>query len=203
MTPFKNFSNDPRWRRRLRRGSLYVTIALALGAQSSCGNDGGNGNDWEQVTTYEVTKGVVTTLEETEPGRFVIVDERVVAHKDSSRVILKRLDGSTETLTLPSAKAFVQPADTFYQPATTQQHHHYGLGHIFWWSAMGHLMGRNFSTAPPAYLYRDARPTGTAFQASRAANDELRRTAVPRTELRPVKGRSGFFRSSRRGWGGA
>lgn len=196
MTPYKHFSKNPSWPHRLRRGGIYVTIALLLGTQTNCTNDAGNGNDWESVTTYEVTKGVVTTLEETEPGQFAIVDEQVTGHRDSSRVIVKRLDGSTETLSLAQAKGLVEARDTVYQNTNTY-HRHYGMGHTLWWGAMGYMMGRNVNTPVQSYVYRDGSPAG--FRSGNLAAQELRRTATPRVELRPIKGRSGFFRNSSRG----
>ena len=200
MTPFRNFSKNPTWRHRLRRGTLYAAVAVVLGTQVGCGSE--NGNDWEEVTTYEVTKGVVTTIEETAPGQFSIVDEQVVTQKDSSKVIIKRLNGTTETLTLAQAKGLIQSQDTTLQ-TTNYRYHQRGLGHVLWWGAMGYMMGRNFGTPVQSYVYRDDRAGGsTGFYAGDQASRELRRTAIPRTELRPVKGRSGFFRNSLRGRSG-
>jgi hypothetical protein len=191
MTPFRHFSHHSAWPRRLRRGGLYVAVATLLGTHAtSCG--GGDNTDWEEVTTYEVTKGVVTTIEETEPDRFAIVDERVVEGKDSSRVIIRRLSGEVDTMTLDQARGLVQPTDTVYQ--RTPGHHGSGLGSVLWWGAMGYMMGRNFGGySSPGYMYRP----GTT-----PATQELRRTALPRKELRPVKGRSGFFKGTRGVTGG-
>ena len=196
MTPFKNFSKNTHWPRRLRRGTIYVAVAVLLGTQSSCSSD--NGNDWETVTTYEVTKGVVTTLEETTPGQFLITDEQVVGQRDSSRVIIKRLDGTTEVLTLAQARGLVAAQDTVLP--TTENYHQHGLGRALWWGAMGYMMGRNLNTPVHPFLYRDDRRSGASgFYAGNRTSEELRRTAISRTELRPIKGRSGFFRTSPRG----
>lgn len=205
MTPFKNFSTDSTWRRRIKRGSIYVAVALMLGGQAGCGSN--NGEDWEEVTTYEATKGVITTLEETEAGQFSIVDEQVTGSKDSSRVIIKRLDGSTETLTLDQARRFVQPQDTLaqVQPPPGQQHyHHHGMGHVLWWGAMGYMMGRSFNSPVQPYVYRDQARAGgsTGYTSDSRVGQELRRTAVSRTSMRPVSGRSGFFGGSGRGRSG-
>lgn len=188
MTPYKNFSRNAVWSRRLRRGSLYVAVAGMLAGSAGCGS-GDNGSDWEKVEVTEPTKGVVTTLEETEPGKFDIVEETVIDSKDSSRVVIRRLDGSEETLTLAQARGLVQPADTVQNNA--QHHHrtgHYGLGPVLWWGTMGYLMGRNMGMPVSPGIYRSG--ATPAFQ-------ELRRTAVTRQEMRPVKGRSGFFKN----WG--
>jgi hypothetical protein len=188
MTPFRNFSTNATWTRRLRRGGLYVAVATLLGTHAaSCG--GGDKTEWEEVTTYEVTKGVVTTIEETEAGKFAIVDERVVDGKDSSRVIIKRLSGTIDTMTLDQARGLVGAQDTVYQ--TVNRHGSHGLGGILWWGAMGYMMGRSFGSPSPSNIYRNNMPSPVGSQ--------LRQTAIPRTQLRPVSGKSGFFSRGARG----
>lgn len=216
MTPFKNFSQDTSsnisWKNRARRGSLYIAVAALLSVHaSSCGSD--NGQDWEEVTVQEPTKGVVTTIEETESGKFSITDEQVVPSKDSSRVIIKRLDGSVENLSLEQARRLVQPQDTAGTHQTNHTnivHHHHssGLGGVLWWGAMGYMMGRSFNTPVNPAIYRDDRRMGgstgayaggSAYRAGSSAASELQRTAVSRTTMRPVSGKSGFFGGSSRG----
>jgi hypothetical protein len=202
MTPFKNYGKNPSgWKNRIRRGGLYVAVAAMIGGLPACSSD--NGGDWEQVTTYQVTKGVVTVIEETEDGKFSIVDEQVVEGKDASRVVIKRLNGAVDTLTLDQARGMVQASDT----TTTQNHstyrnHSSGLGHVIWWGAMGYMMGRSFGSPVQSGIYRGGTTGGTAFRSGSFAAGELQRTAVARTEMRPVKSRSGFFKSSRSGSSG-
>lgn len=201
MTPYRHFSNNTTWQRRIRRGGLYVAVAAMIGSQTACSSD--NGSDWEQVTVQEATKGVVTTLEETEEGKYSIVDEQVVGSKSDSRIIIRRLNGSVDTMSLDQARSLVQPADTVRQ--TTYRHHSHGIGHVLWWGSMGYMMGRNFSSPVASGVYNPTYAGGSAFRAGSYAADELRRTSVSRTEMRPARGRSGFFgRSSRsgRGFGG-
>ncbi len=189
MTPFKNFSKDTPWKNRVRRGSLYVAVAAVLAGAPGCGSD--NGADWEEVTVQEPTKGVVTTLEETEPGQFSIVDEQVVSVRDSSLVIIKRLDGSTERLTLEQAKTMAPPDGNNPQQ---YNHHSHGLSNVLWWSAMGYMIGRNFGTPVNPAFYRNG-----GFYRSSQVSGELQRTAVSRIMMRPVNGKSGFFNGSSRG----
>jgi hypothetical protein len=201
MTPYKNYSTASDWSHRIKKGGMYVAVAAMIGAQMSCGGSD-NGNDWEQVTVQEATKGVITTIEETEAGNFVIADEKVVDSKDASRVIIKRLDGKTDTLTLDQAKALVQPTDTVTQQQTNnvqQYHHGGGMGNVLWWGAMGYMMGRSFNSPLRQGIYRNGYNAGGAYSAGAAVSQELRRTSVSRTQMRPVRGRSGFFR----GWGGS
>lgn len=191
MTPFKNFSKNATWQNRLRRGSLYLVVAATLAVPTGCGNSD-NGGDWEEVQVTEPTQGVVTTIEETAAGEYMIVDERMVG-KDSSRVVIRRLDGSEETLTLAQARGLVQPADTV-QTVVQQRHYGgHGLGSVLWWGTMGYMMGRNFGSPMQPGFYR----SGVT-----PVSQELRRTATTRTEMRPVKGRSGFFKSGGRRSGG-
>ena len=186
MTPYKNFSRNNTWTSRARRGALYLAVSAMLAVPAGCGND--NGSDWEEVTVEEPTKGVVTTVEETEPGKFSVVDEQVAETRDQSRVIVRHLDGKVDTMTLAQAKGMVGSQDTVRQ--TTVVHHYgggFGLGHILWWSAMGHMMGRGFGSPAQSYVYRDSRAMGNA-------SSELRRTSVSRTVKVPARGRSGFFK---------
>ncbi|MBU6343172.1 MAG: hypothetical protein KGS48_16880 [Bacteroidetes bacterium] len=200
MTPYKNYSTASDWSHRIKKGGMYLAVAALIGGEMGCGGSN-NGTDWEQVTVQEATKGVITTIEEKEAGNFVIADEKVVDSKDASRVIIKRLDGKTDTLTLDQAKTLVQPADTVFQQNTNYvQHYHHGggMGSVLWWGAMGYMMGRSFNSPVQQGIYRNGYNAGGAYWAGSAASQELRRTAVSRTQMRPVRGRSGFFR----GWGG-
>ncbi|MCC6282656.1 MAG: hypothetical protein IT262_18780 [Saprospiraceae bacterium] len=194
MTPYKNFSQDSAWKSRLRRGALFIAVSAMLAAQTGCGSDS-NGSDWEEVTVEEPTKGVVTTIEETEAGKFTVVEEQVVASKADSRVIVRHLNGTVDTMDLSQVKGLVGAQDTVRQ--TTVRHHGggFGLGHILWWSAMGHMMGRGFGSPGQSYVYRDGR---SGFNTS----SELRQTAVSRTVKVPARGRSGFFKGMRSSSGG-
>ncbi len=197
MTRYKQYSKNTTWQDRLRRGGLYAVAAAVIAAHTNCGSND-NGSDWEQVTTHEVTKGVVTTIEETKPGEFTVVDERVVEGKDSSKVVIRRLDGTTEQMSLTQAKGLVQPHDTV---TVRRDHYHhgggFGLGTILWWSTMGHMMGRGFGNNGFAQqgIYRPG------YSGGAAATQELQRTAISRTSYVPAKSRTGFFRGSGRSSG--
>jgi hypothetical protein len=222
MTPFKNFSNRTTFQNRIRKGSLYVAVSALLAAQISCGSD--NGTDWEQVTTYHPTKGVITVIEETPTGSFEIVDEKVVESLAMSRVIIRKQNGQQDTLTLDQAKGLVQRQDTITTFKTTDPssntgyHSHNSIGSVLWGGAMGYMMGRSLSYPTQSRYYRPeekreernggsggsgvARYYGGSFNRSGNIAQELKNTAMPRTTMRPVNGRTGFFgggRSSSRG----
>ena len=131
MTPYKNFSQDSTWKSRLRRGALFVAVSAMLTATTGCGNDS-NGSDWEEVTVEEPTKGVITTIEETEAGKFTVVDEQVVATKAESRVIVRHLNGTVDTMDLTQVKGLVGAQDTVRQTTTVRHGGGFGLGHILY-----------------------------------------------------------------------
>jgi len=192
MTPARHFSTNPKFNDRLRQGGLYVAVAALLATHTQCTNSGGSG-DWEAVTTYEVTKGVQTTLEEVEPDKFEVVDEQLLEGKAASSVIIKRLSGQVDTLGLAEAQSLVTSQDTVSTHNRTHYRHGYGIGPILYWSAFGHMMGRSFnSPSPYNNVYRN-----NGF-ASSGVTDQLRSTSLSRTEMRPVRGRTGFFGGSGR-----
>lgn len=213
MVSVKDFSSSNSWKQRARRGGIYVAVAALIGSQTACSDSQEAEQSWEEVKVQEPTKGVVTTIQEEADGEFAIIDERVVEKNTDSRLIIKRLSGVTDTLTLDQAKGLVGTTDTVVQHQATT-HHRSGLGNVIWWGSMGYMMGRNFNTPVQPYVYRDASTSsgaaaGGAYRGyssgSRVAND-LRTTSTTRTQMRPVSGKSGYFgsgsRSSGRTYGG-
>jgi CCR4-NOT transcriptional regulation complex NOT5 subunit len=103
----------PTWRNFVKAGALFATLSGLMLLGTSCGGD-----EYEEVevidtiVTEELTKGLITTVKEVQPGQFAVDDEQVVETKDSSRIIVKYLDGKTESLTIDQAKARVQPQDS-------------------------------------------------------------------------------------------
>ncbi len=207
MTPFKNYTQNRSWTGRIKKGGLYLAVAAMVAANVGCSND--NGSDWETVTVQEPTKGVITVVKENADGSFAIEDEQVVESKQDSRIVVQRLNGNIDTLTLEQAKGLVQASDTTgtHPNGQYQQHHGSGLGRVIWWGAMGYMMGRSFSSPVQNYVYRNEdrdRNSGSSmgraggyYAGSRVAT-ELQRTSVSRTEMRPVRARSGFFGGSGR-----
>lgn len=196
MTPYRHYSKNKQWTQRIRRGGLYVAVAAILSTQIHCGSN--NGSDWEEVTTYEMTKGVVTTLQEGSNGEYTVIDEQVVNSKADSRIIVKRLNGAMDTLNLDQATRLVNAQDTVTRSTTTTHTYHSGgggLGHIIWWSAMGYMMGRNVSSPSPGYVY------GGGYMGGSNVRQNLQSTAIARKTMVPSRGRTGFFRGSSRASG--
>jgi hypothetical protein len=204
MTPFRNFSTESTWTRRIRRGGLYLAMAAAMAA-TGCGS---SEPEWEAVTVQEPTKGVVTRLKEKADGQYEIVEEKMVERPEDSRIIIQALDGTEKTLTLAEAKGLVQPTDTV-QNTQTQHRSHHGLGSTIWYGAMGYVMGRSMSQPVNPGFYASAPQTGGGSSAGKgnlgyipSSSENIRQglqsTAVPRTQMRPAAPRSGFFSGSRR-----
>lgn len=108
----------PTWRCFAKTGALFATIAGFLLLQS-CGGKARNPEDdmetveiVDTISVQEPTKGLITTVKEVQPKQFAIENEEVIDNKDSSRVIVKYLDGRTERLTVAQAKALVAPQDS-------------------------------------------------------------------------------------------
>jgi hypothetical protein len=193
MTPVKK-SVGSGWKKRIRQGGLFIAVAAMLSPAAGCGG----GDEWEEVSVQEPTKGIVTTLEEQSNGEYSVVEEQVVGTRDSSRVIVRKLDGTQQELTLDQARTLVNPSDTTSNHTVYHHHHSSGMGRAIWWGAMGYMMGRNLSTPVQPYVYRDNNVSNNGFTSrgyARGASisDELTRSSVTRTQMRPARARTGFF----------
>lgn len=104
----------PTWRNFVKAGAVFTTLTGLLLFGTSCGG----GDEYEEVevidtiTTEELTKGLITTVKEVKAGQFEVEDEQVVETKDSSRIIVKYLDGSTKNMTIDEAKSMVSAQDS-------------------------------------------------------------------------------------------
>lgn len=103
---------------------------------------------WETVTVQKPTQGVVSTLQEMPDGKFELLEEKIVSNADSSLVIIKKLDGTTQTLTLPEVKGMLAATDTMPNQQINHRTHYggYGMGSLLWNTAMGFMIGRSFSS---------------------------------------------------------
>lgn len=103
----------PTWRSFVKAGALFTTLSGLLLLGTGCGGD-----EYETVevidtiTSEELTKGIITTVQEVKPGQFAVQDEQVVETKDSSRIVVNYLDGRKESMTIEQAKARISPADS-------------------------------------------------------------------------------------------
>ena len=95
----KNFINGLALTKKI---TLVAAITAALTLQSCGGSDGSPKiKDAQEETVYESTKGIITEVEEVEPGDdFKILDERIIDDKSQSIAIVHNLEGTIDTLSL-------------------------------------------------------------------------------------------------------
>lgn len=173
-----------------RKHLLFPTLVSAgfgLGLLS-CGSD--------TETVKEPTKGIITTLAEVTPGDYRIVNEKETANVSDSRIILNKLDSTTQVIPLSEARAMLGADSTRYTREQRSAVHRSGGG--FFWFMMYNRMG-GFSRNPGAYA------NSQAYNRSAGVGSSLRNSARTTTRTRSGFGsRSGSSRTggSSRSFGG-
>lgn len=143
-----------------------LTAGLGLGL-FSCGSD--------SETVQEPTQGVITTLNEVAPGDYRIVSEKTVANPADSRIILTKLDSSTQTITLSEARTMLTADSTRYTQDQRRAVHR-GGGGLFWFMMFNRMGGHT----PRAGAYASQ----SAYNSSASAGSSLNRTARTTTRTR-------------------
>lgn len=140
----------------------------------------------------EFTQGVITLMEEVEPGQYKIMDEQVVDSKASSMIITNYLDGHRDTITLNEAQAM--SADT----TSTRHRSHY---RTYYGGLMGFYLGRSSSIPPSPGVYQNQ---STYNRVHNNAYSSMQSTARRTTVSRPASSSKGFGSSSKssRSYGG-
>lgn len=156
-----------------------LTAGLGLGLLS-CGDN--------TETVQEPTQGLVTTLTEVSEGDYRIASEEAVASVDDSKIILNKMDGTSETITLAEARAMTTSDSTRYSSEERRAVRRSGGG--FFWFMMYNRMGGH---TPRAGAYASQ----SAYNRSATAGSALKSSARTTTRTR-----SGFGSSSRRSTGG-
>ena len=180
--------------RKIKDITISSTLTLALigstGWIQGCGT-GGREEEYEVV----FTKGMQTSITETEKGVFKITDEKVVGEGES-KAIVTFLNGKTDTLTLEQAKRIVESSQENGNWENNERvanggYHGGGLGNALMYGAMGYYLGRSINTRPnPGFyanpdVYSRSQQHSTVVQNSRVS--------------RPVNSSRGFFRSGSSG----
>lgn len=164
-----------------------LTAGLGLGL-FSCGSD--------TETVQEPTQGIITTLNEITPGDYRIVSEETVANPADSRIVLTKLDSTTQTITLTEARAMLTADSTKYSQSERRAVRRSGGG--FFWFMMYNRMGGHTPRAS-AYASR------SAYNRSASVGSSMNRTARTTTRTRSGFGsKSGSSRTggSSRSFGG-
>lgn len=160
--------------------TLMAAITAALSFQS-CGDDDPSPRikDAQEETYYESTKGVVTEVEEVEPGNdYKIIDERIIDNKDQSIAIVHTLEGSVDTLSLRKMKE----DESSYS-------RHSGLRGILYYSLAASYFNRRMSNVSPKQSnYKNA----SAFNKSSGLKNDLRSSATSRRVSVPGRSSRGY-----------
>lgn len=183
MTPFQKFSRSSKVRTYLMGGAIVFGLSGSM-IFTSCSSE-------PQYTTeekVELTKGLITEVEEVKAGQFKITDETVVPTRDDSRIIALYLDGARDTFTLDEAM-LVEANDGRRR----------GFSSVLMGGMMGYMMGRSLSSPvnPTAYKNQD-----TYNRVNKTTGSTLQNTAKRTTVRKPVRSKSGYGSKSSRSYGG-
>ncbi len=166
-------------------------IVSATVVVQSCGGDNSPRIvDSKEKTIYESTKGVITEVEEVEPGdQYKIIDERIIDEKEKSIAIVHTLEGTTDTLSLRKMK-----------DGHESSYRHAGLQGILLYSLAGTFFNRNMgSVSPNASNYKST----SAFNKSTGLKNDLRTSATSRRVRVPGASSTGYGKGkSFRSFGG-
>ncbi|WP_296383373.1 hypothetical protein [Winogradskyella sp.] len=147
--------------------TLTATVAAVLALQSCAGEDvGPRIKDAKQETVYESTQGVVTEVEEIEPGEdYKIIDERIIDDKEKSIAIVHTLEGTVDTLSLKKLKD------------DNSSYRHSGLRGILYYSLAASYFNRSLRNVTPNQSnYKNA----SAYNKSTGLKNNLRSSATSR-----------------------
>lgn len=164
-----------------RKHLLYpalVSAGLGLGL-FSCGDD--------TETVRVPTQGVVTTLAEVTPGDYRIVSETAVDRPEDSRIIINKLDSTTQVVGLGEARMMLTKDSTRYSQEERSAVRRSGGG--FFWFMMYNRMGGH---TPRAGAYASQ----SAYNRSAATGSALNRTARTTTRTRSGFGSKSTSRST-------
>ncbi|WP_340198899.1 hypothetical protein [Ascidiimonas sp. W6] len=160
---------------------------------NSCFSDNGEPRikEYDEKTVYESTKGIITEVEEIEPGNdYRVLDEKIIDDKSKSIAIVHALDGSIDTLSIAKIESDKQESNR----------HHSALRPILYYTLASSLFRNNLgSVAPNSKYYK----TQSAFNKSTGLKNDLQSTATRRTVRTPKASSSGYGKGkSFRSFGG-
>lgn len=162
-----------------------VSAGLGL-SLFSCGSD--------KETVKEPTQGVVTTLSEVSPGDFRIVSETAVARPEDSRIILNKMDSTTQVITLAEARTMLTADSSRYSRQQRSAVRRSGGG--FFWFMMYNRMGGH-TPRSSAYVNQGA------YNRSAATGSSLNSSARTTTRTRSGFGNKSSSSSTRSRTGGS
>lgn len=175
----KNYFNPVDYAKKLMLATIVSGALLVQGCSSGDGSP--RLKEFDEKTIHESTQGVITEVEEIEPGNeYKIIDERIIDEKEKSIAIVHALDGTTDTLSLRKM-ASDKESGTSYR--------HSGLSSLLMFSLAGSFFNNNLGNVTPDSRYYK---NEAAFNKSNNLKSDLQRTATSRTVKVPKAASSGY-----------
>lgn len=171
-----------------------VSVCSGALLLQSCFSDNGEPRikEYDEKTIFESTKGIITEVEEIEPGNdYRVLDERIIDDKSKSIAIVHALDGSIDTLSIARIES-----DKNNQSAGL----HSGLRPILYYTLAASLLRNSLgSVTPDSRYYKNQ----SAYNKSTSLKNDLQSTATRRTVRTPKASSSGYGKGkSFRSFGG-
>ena len=163
--------------------TLIAAVAATLALQS-CGEEDGSPRikDAQEETVYESTKGIITEVEEVEPGDdFKILDERIIDDKSQSIAIVHNLEGTIDTLSLKKLKED--------ESSSNSSSRHSALRGVLYYSLAASFFNRNMSNVSPKQSnYKNT----SAYNKSTGLKNDLKSSATSRRVSVPGSSSKGY-----------
>lgn len=184
----KNYFNPANYAKKI----MLATVVSGTLLVAACSSDDGSPRlkEFDEKTIHESSKGVVTEVEEIEPGNdYKIIDERIIDEKENSYAVVHTLEGTTDTLSLRKVASEKEETSR-----------HFGLNRILYYSLARSFFSNNMSNVTPDSRFYS---TDAAYNKSTGLKNDLQKSAVSRTVKVPKASSSGYgARKSFRSFGG-
>jgi hypothetical protein len=163
----------------LRKKLLFSSLVGTFLIFQSCKEDSSPRiKDATIQTILESTKGVITELEEIEPGdEYLIIDETIIADKEKSLAVVHYLDGRSDTLSLQDMKS------------ESGNQSNSAIGRVLVRSlAASYFNGNLNNTSPNQGFYKNE----AAYNKSTGLKNDLTSTAISRSVSVPGNASTGY-----------
>lgn len=166
--------------------SLFIALFFGLILQSCSSGDGSpKFKDFEEIEVRETNQGVISEIDEIEPGdTYTVIKEEVIDKKADSKAIVHNLNGSTDTL-------------SFAKMNESGQSTRSGLRPFLMGTLAASFFSRNMGAStlnPSNYKSTDAFNKSKGMRSSMLSSASTRKVKVPGKKSKGY-GQSKSFRS--------
>lgn len=172
----------------INRSQVFNSLILALFfglILQSCSSDDGSPRfkDVEEIEVRESNQGVISEIDEVEPGdTYKVINEEVIDKKADSKAIVHNLNGTTDTL------SFAKMSESGYQSRS-------GLRPFLMGTLAASFFSRNMGASslnPSNYKNTDAFNKSKGMRQSMLSNASTRRIKVPGKKSKGYGGGKSF-----------